>query len=87
MTQEQNTILTQQEGRITLALQAFTSSQFKTVRRAAAAYNIPHQRLANHINRITFRPDTQPNSYKLTTTKETTIVQYILNLNAQEFAP
>jgi hypothetical protein len=86
MPQEQNTILTQREGRITLALQACTSSQLKTVRSAAAAYNVPHQRLADRINEITFRPDTQLNSYKFTTTEETTIVRYVLNLDARGFA-
>ena len=35
-------ILDQQEGRIKLALQAYTLRQFQTLRRAAAAFGVRH---------------------------------------------
>jgi len=55
MSQQQNRVLTQQEGRVTLALQAYRTGQFQSVRRAAAAFNVRHQRLADRINGIPFR--------------------------------
>ena len=87
MHQQGNAILNEQEGRIDLALQAYTSGQFKSLRRAAAAFNIKHQRLSDRLNGITFRPNTQPNRQKLTLTEEQTIVQYILDLDSRGFAP
>ena len=56
MHQQSNAILSQQEGRIDLALQAYTLGQFKSIRRAAAAFNIQHQRLSDWLNGIAFRP-------------------------------
>ena len=87
MPQRCNTILYEQEGRIDLALQAFRSGQFKTKRRAAAAFNVKHQRLSDRLRGITFRRNTLPNCRKLTTTEEQTIVRYILDLDSRGFAP
>ena len=54
--QSQRTIfLNQQEGRIELALQAYTLRQFQTLRRAAAAFGVRHQRLSNRLRKIQFR--------------------------------
>jgi hypothetical protein len=41
MQQQRKQTLTQQEGRIVLALQAYTSGQFKSVQSAAAAFKVP----------------------------------------------
>jgi hypothetical protein len=87
MSQQYQDFLTQREGRITLAIKAYTLGQFKSVRRAATAYNVPFQRLSDRLKKITFRPQAPPNCRKLTTTEEQTIVRYILNLNARGFAP
>ena len=86
MPQQQNAILIQREGRITLAAHAYRTGQFKTIRSAAVAYNVPFQRLSDRLNKITFRLQTSPNCRKLTTTEEQTIVQYILNLDSRGFA-
>ena len=87
MPQQRNTISYEQEGRIDLALQAFRSGQFETLRRAAAAFNVKHQRLSDRLHGITFRRITPPNCRKLTTTEEHTIVRYILDLGSRGFAP
>jgi hypothetical protein len=76
-----------QEGRIDLALQSFRSGQFDTLRRAATAFNVKHQRLSDRLRGITSRPNTRPNSHKLTIAEEQTIVQYILDLDSRGFAP
>jgi hypothetical protein len=37
----------QDEGRLELALQAYSSGQFKSLQRAAAAFNVTHQQLSD----------------------------------------
>ena len=76
-----------QEGRIELAIQAFRSGQFKTLRRAASAFNVKHQRLSDRLHGIPFRPNIQPNCRKLTLNEEQTVTQYILDLDLRGFAP
>ena len=87
MHQQNNTTLSQQEGRINLALQAYTSGYFRSIPRAANAFNVRHQRLYNRLHGITSRPQIWLNCLKLTATEEQTIVQYILDLNLRGFAP
>ncbi|XP_014549941.1 hypothetical protein COCVIDRAFT_63822, partial [Bipolaris victoriae FI3] len=70
MPQQQNSILIQQEGRIILALQAYRTGQFKSIRLAAAAYNVHHYQISRRLQGITFRPTTQPNCQKLTKSEE-----------------
>jgi len=42
MSQQYSAIAIQEEGRLDLALQAYTSSQFKSLRRAAVAFNVKY---------------------------------------------
>jgi hypothetical protein len=87
MSQQRNAIAIQNEGRLELALQAYISGQFKRLRRAAAAFNVTHQRLSDRLHGITSRAQTRPNRHKLTATEEQTIVRYILDLDSRGFAP
>jgi hypothetical protein len=87
MPQQQNAISTQQEGRLTLAVQAYRTGQFKSIRRAAAAFNVRHQQVSRRLQGMTFRPITQPNCQKLTKSEEQTIVRHILDLDLRGFAP
>jgi hypothetical protein len=87
MSQQRNSILSYEEGRINLALYAFTSGQFRTLRRAAAAYSVRHQRLSDRLRGITNRHKTRPGVQKLTAGEEQTVVRYILDLEARGFAP
>ena len=87
MHQQNNTNLSQQEGRIDLALQAYTLGYFRSIPRAVDAFNVRHQRLYNRLYGITLQPQIRLNCLKLTATEEQTIVQYILNLDSQGFAP
>ena len=87
MSLQGNILLYIQEGRIDLALQAYRSDQFATLRCAATAFNVDHQRLSDRLSGIMFRPTVRPNSHKLTLAEEQTIVKYILDLDSRGFAP
>ena len=87
MSQQSKEILLRQEGRTELALQAYQRRQFKSLRRAAAAYDVDHKYLSRRRQGIPFRSNTQPNCQKLTKTEEETVVRYILDLDARGFAP
>jgi iron-sulfur cluster repair protein YtfE (RIC family) len=87
MQSQRTSFLIQQEGRIILALKAYTLGQFKSVQSAAAAFKVPFQQLSNQLHKIRFQQEAPPNSQKLSATEEQTIVQYILNLNSRGFAP
>jgi hypothetical protein len=87
MSPQRNAIAIQEEGRVDLALQAYTTGQFKTLRRAAAAFNVKHQRLSDRLRGITPRAQTRPGVPKLTVTEEQTIVRCILDLYSRGFAP
>jgi hypothetical protein len=87
MAQQRKAQLLQQEGKIELALQAYDSGQFKSVHRAALAYEVPHQRLSDRLNKIRFRHVAPPNGRKLSEAEEQTVVRYILDLDARGFSP
>ena len=76
-----------QEGRIQLTLRAYETKQFRSLRKAATAYNVNHHTLTDRAKGVIFRPEAQLNRQKLTQTEEKTIVRYILNLDSQGFAP
>jgi hypothetical protein len=87
MAQQQNAQLSNSEGRIQLALSAYNIHQFRSLRRAAQAFNVPPTTLTRRYHGITHRPETRHAQHKLTATEEQTIVQYILNLDSRGFAP
>ena len=74
MHQQNNTNLFQQEGRIDLALQAYTLGYFWSIPRATDAFNVGHQQLYNRLHGITLQPQIRPNCLKLTATEEQMIV-------------
>src|ERR1700712_1054676 len=78
---------TQEECRIDLARSAYISGQFKSLRCAAAAFNVRHQWLSDRLHGITNRRQTRPGIQKLTLIGEQTILQHVLNLDARGFAP
>jgi predicted RNA-binding protein with EMAP domain len=87
MSRQQDAQLSEQEGRITLALSAFQSHQFKSLQQAAQAFNVPCTTLsARHRGRL-FIDNRRNAQHKLTRTEEQTIIQYILDLDLRGFAP
>lgn len=77
----------QNEGRILLAIQAIQKNQIKSVRAAAAVYNIPRSTLQARMNGTRARRDTTPNSRKLTDLEEQTITKHLLDLDSRGFPP
>ena len=76
-----------QEGRILLAIQAIKLYQFRSVRAAAIAYDVPPQTLRDRIKGTAPRCDTPSNTQRLTFQEEEAIVRYILNLDSRGFPP
>jgi len=87
MSQPQQSNRSLQEGRIELAIQAYKQGQFKSLRRAADAYNVNQSTLQRRYNGTLARANCQSNRQKLTATEEQTIARYILDLDSQGFAP
>ncbi|KFY26191.1 hypothetical protein V491_01420 [Pseudogymnoascus sp. VKM F-3775] len=76
-----------QEGRILLAIQAIKLYQFRSVRAAAIAYDIPPQTLRDRIKGTAPRCDTPSNTQRLTFQEEEAVVRYILDLDSRGFPP
>jgi hypothetical protein len=87
MSQQQDAQSSNQEGRIQLALSAYNSQQFRSLRRAAKAFEVPLTTLSRRRKGVTHRPETRHAQHKLTATEEQTIVRYILDLDSRGFAP
>ncbi|KAG2000791.1 hypothetical protein GB937_010830 [Aspergillus fischeri] len=64
------------EDRIQLAIQAFKNSQFKSIRAAAAAYDVPYPRL-----------NIPANSQKLTVLEEASLKKWILDMDERGLPP
>jgi hypothetical protein len=87
MSQQQNVQLSNREGRIQLALSAYTARQFRSLRRTAKAFNVPYSTLTSQYNGITYILERRNGRQKLTVTEEQTITQYVLDLDLRGFAP
>ncbi|KID96092.1 transposase, partial [Metarhizium majus ARSEF 297] len=76
-----------QERQIILAYQAIQQNPKLSVRAAAKIYIVPPSTLRDRLNGVTARRDTLPNLRKLTNLEESTIVEYILDLDSRSFPP
>ena len=75
------------EGRIVLALQAYRQGRISSLKGAARTYDIPYSSLRRRSLGTPSRPDfTSPNR-KLTPIEETTLVQWILSLDTRGVPP
>ncbi len=75
------------EGQLILALQAIERCPELSNREAARIYSVCHTTLMRRRNGQSARGDKIANSRKLTNLEESTIVQYILDLDARSFPP
>ena len=75
------------EGKLLLAAQAINQEPKLSIRATAQIYGISRNTLKRRVDRTKSRPDTTPNSRKLTDLEESTIIRYVLDLDAQSFPP
>lgn len=76
----------QKEGRIQLAIQALDQGQICSIRKAARINDVFYETLHSRRAGIASRRDISPNSIKLLTSEEESIVEYIFELDFQESA-
>jgi DDE superfamily endonuclease/helix-turn-helix, Psq domain len=79
--------LTCKESRLILAIQAMKKDQNLSARTAAKIYSVSHATLSRRLNGTNSRRDSLPHSRNLTELEESTIVQYILDLDSRSFPP
>jgi DDE superfamily endonuclease/Tc5 transposase DNA-binding domain/helix-turn-helix, Psq domain len=82
-----NTQLAQKEGRIALAVQAYKGGQFSSTKACADAYDISDATLRRRVKGIHARCDSVPINRKLTTTEESTLIEWILSMDQRGLAP
>ena len=87
MPQQQGSQFSQKEGRIALAIQAFERGQFKSLRAATKSYDVSYSTIWDRVNGRSSRHDSEPRNQKLTTTKESTLVQWILSMDQRGLPP
>jgi len=69
----------QTEGRLSLALQAYNNSDFRSLRAVAIAYDVPPRTLERRHQGILPQSETRPKSSKLTVAEEELLLQRILH--------
>lgn len=75
------------ERQLQLAQRAIQRDQTLSIRAAAKIYKVPRSTLGTRLHGTQSRSDSMPNSRNLTSLEETTIVQYILDLDARSYPP
>jgi hypothetical protein len=75
--------MAQSEGRIALALHAYQQGQFSSLRAAARTYDVPYVTLTRRYQGTFSRSNCTPYNRKLTQTEETTLVNWILDIDTR----
>jgi hypothetical protein len=65
----------QQEGRISLAIQAIKNKEISSIRQAAERFQVDRSTLTRRLRGTTSRAETRPNSHKLTEIEEESLLQ------------
>ena len=75
------------EAQIVMAMHAYQQNQFRSLRATALAFNVPAKTLARRIKGTPSRIDSTPPNRKLTSTEETTLVEWILDMDTRGMPP
>jgi len=75
------------EGRIALALHVYQKGKFRSVQALAYTYEISYTTLMHRSRGISARSVSLPINRKLTLTEETTLVQWILDMDKRGMPP
>ena len=79
--------LTEQEGRILLAIKAIQKQEICSIRQAARHFNVPLTTLQHRLNGHTMRAETRANNHKLSSNEEYSLLQWILSMDQHGAAP
>jgi hypothetical protein len=77
----------QNEGRVALAIQAFKQGQFSNLEAAATTYGAPYSTVRDRVSGRVARSNSRPTNLKLSSTEESTLVQWILSMDEQGLPP
>ena len=80
-------MLSQTEGRVSLALQAYITHQLPSLRATADAYDVPFETLRERHLGVLPRAQTLANSQKLNNSEEEILIRKILQLSEEGFPP
>jgi hypothetical protein len=75
------------EGRVLLAIKAFTQGQFTSIKAAATAYDAPYTTTLRRAQGRPPRRECQPNGRKLSSTEESALENWIISLDTRGFPP
>ncbi|KFZ20689.1 hypothetical protein V502_03065 [Pseudogymnoascus sp. VKM F-4520 (FW-2644)] len=78
---------THKESQIIMAIEAIQRDQKLSRWKAATIYNVPKATLCHRMNGRVAKQESRHAAYRLTITEEEAVVQYILDLDTQGFAP
>lgn len=77
----------QQQGRISIAIQAIQNKEISSIRETARRFNVPEATLRRRLRGTTNRAGTRANSLKLKDIEEETLQNRILSLDLRGAAP
>jgi hypothetical protein len=87
MTPRQRPVRPQIEGQLSLAIACFNNNPSQKKRTLASAYNVPESTLRSRLKGTTLRFETAPVNWKLSSTEEQSLIQWIPNLDQRGFPP
>jgi hypothetical protein len=87
MASKQSDSIVKSEDRISLTVKAYQNGQFKSIRAAAAAYDIPQSTLTHRINGRKARADIPANCQKLSSLEEGSLKKWILDMDERGLPP
>lgn len=79
--------LTEQEGRILVAIQAIKKQKKLSIRAAARIYDIPNSTLHHRLKGRENRVDLRANSFKLTEIEEISLEKWVVSMDIRGAAP
>ena len=72
--------MSQNEGRVALAIQAYQRGQFTSLKAACTSYDAPYSTARDRVKGCAPRHDFRPTNRKLIDLEESTLIQWILSM-------
>jgi hypothetical protein len=72
-----------QEGKLLLAIQAYKRGQVSSIEKASALYTVPHSTLYDRLKGRMTRENAQLRNWKLSSTEELSLIQWILSMDTR----